>query len=160
MALEVLEHIEDDRAALEQWARWLRPGGVLLLSVPAHMARWNARDVWAGHYRRYERPNLENVLDRCGLEVRKVECYGVPLANLLERLAHWRYRAALAPHETEKTSAERTARSGVDRGVESRLFGLLRNPLGVVAMRCCCLAQVPFLGSDLGSGYIALAVRP
>src|SRR3546814_2416743 len=52
MAFEVLEHIEDDHAALRQWLGWLKPGGILLMSVPAHPSQWNAADVWAGHFRR------------------------------------------------------------------------------------------------------------
>ena len=47
MAFEVLEHIENDDAAMKQWASWLAPGGTLLLSVPAHPRLWSAADEWA-----------------------------------------------------------------------------------------------------------------
>ena len=54
-AFEVLEHIEDDRAAAAAWVRWLRPGGYLVVSVPAHPERFAPADVVAGHFRRYGR---------------------------------------------------------------------------------------------------------
>ena len=52
-AFEVLEHIEDDVAALVEWQEYLRPGGWLLVSVPARPAHFDVADELAGHYRRY-----------------------------------------------------------------------------------------------------------
>ena len=46
-AFEVLEHVEEDAAALATWASWLRPGGRLVLSVPARQALWTVGDEWA-----------------------------------------------------------------------------------------------------------------
>ena len=46
---EVLEHVEDDRGALTELARVLRPDGVLALSVPANPKLFGPSDVWAGH---------------------------------------------------------------------------------------------------------------
>src|SRR3546814_13621988 len=57
-AFDVLEHIEDDRLAIQEWIRWLAPNGKMILSVPAHRSRWGAGDVWAGHYRRYDRNDV------------------------------------------------------------------------------------------------------
>src|SRR5690606_23258822 len=39
-AFDVLEHMQDDRNALQEWIRWLAPGGKIILSVPAHRSRW------------------------------------------------------------------------------------------------------------------------
>lgn len=50
-AFEVLEHIEDDIAALTQWAEALRSDGRLLLSVPAHERKYGASDAMVGHVR-------------------------------------------------------------------------------------------------------------
>ena len=47
-AFEVLEHIEDDQNALIQWTAHLRPGGWLLISVPAHQRRYAAADELVG----------------------------------------------------------------------------------------------------------------
>lgn len=86
LAFEVLEHIEDDRAALTEWVSWLKPGGTLLISVPAHPRRWNAADVWAGHYRRYRKADLVQLVESSGMRVEHVECLGFPLGNLTERI--------------------------------------------------------------------------
>src|SRR3546814_20907381 len=86
MAFEVLEHIEDDHAALRQWLGWLKPGGILLMSVPAHPSQWNAADVWAGHFRRYRKRELLGLVEENGLELEHVECMGFPLANITERM--------------------------------------------------------------------------
>ena len=51
--LDVLEHIEDDRAALKSMARRLKPGGAILIAVPAHPWLWSAHDVANHHHRRY-----------------------------------------------------------------------------------------------------------
>ena len=55
MAFEVLEHIDDDIHALMEWRSYLKPGGRLLFSVPCHMKKWGSIDMWAGHFRRYEK---------------------------------------------------------------------------------------------------------
>ena len=53
--LDVLEHVEEDREALESIARKLRPGGRILIAVPAHPWMWSAHDVVNHHKRRYTR---------------------------------------------------------------------------------------------------------
>lgn len=58
-AMDVLEHIQDDRAALAEMLRVLAPGGVLFATVPALPALWSDWDVSLGHHRRYTRPALK-----------------------------------------------------------------------------------------------------
>lgn len=160
LAFEVLEHIEDDRAALLRWRQWLRPGGLMLLSVPAHPERWNATDEWAGHVRRYEREQLREVLESAGMEVADLECYGFPLANLLERVRAAQCARQLAERDGGHHDREaRTAASGVERTTETRLFPVYAGPLGSRMIRLCCAAQKLFLHTDLGNGLLALARR-
>lgn len=83
-AFEVLEHIRDDRAALTGWTERLRPGGRLVLSVPAFAARYSHADRLAGHYRRYNPAVLEDLLRDVGLVDVRVRCYGLPLGYALE----------------------------------------------------------------------------
>lgn len=83
-AFEVLEHIRDDHAALAGWTQRLRPGGRLVLSVPAFAERYSHADRLAGHYRRYDPPALEALLSDVGLVDVRVRCYGVPLGYALE----------------------------------------------------------------------------
>jgi SAM-dependent methyltransferase len=83
-AFEVLEHIEDDAGALASWASRVRPGGWLLLSVPAHQRRFAAGDEIAGHFRRYERENITELFQKTGFEQVEVREYGMPLGFALE----------------------------------------------------------------------------
>jgi 2-polyprenyl-3-methyl-5-hydroxy-6-metoxy-1,4-benzoquinol methylase len=58
-ALDVLEHIETDAAAVNEMARVLKPGGTMVATVPASMALWSDWDVGLHHFRRYHRPGLK-----------------------------------------------------------------------------------------------------
>ena len=160
-ALEVLEHIEDDRAAMRQWAGWLRPGGTLLVSVPAHQRRWNAGDEWAGHYRRYERADLLDVVRSSGLVVEHVECYGFPLGNLTEWLGDATYRRKLieragAPATKEAASAD----SGVERGAALRMFRWLDTMPGRLGLRTALALQAATRKVEWGCGFLLRARRP
>jgi SAM-dependent methyltransferase len=83
-AFEVLEHIEDDRGALETWVRYVAPGGHLLLSVPAHQRRFGPMDTHAGHFRRYSPAELSELVRGAGLVDVVVRLYGAPLGYALE----------------------------------------------------------------------------
>jgi len=62
--VNVLEHIEDDRTALKECYRILRPGGHLLILVPALQFLFSKLDEMVGHYRRYERSDLEGKIQQ------------------------------------------------------------------------------------------------
>ena len=70
-AFEVLEHVEDDVGLLDTLRSRVRPGGALLLSVPAHPDRYGASDELVGHHRRYARADLESRLTRRGVRRRR-----------------------------------------------------------------------------------------
>lgn len=67
--LDVLEHVEADREALESIARRLRPGGRILIAVPAHPWMWSAHDVVNHHKRRYTKRRLRAVVAAAGLKL-------------------------------------------------------------------------------------------
>ena len=67
--LDVLEHIEADREALVSLASKLRPGGRILITVPAHPWMWSAHDVVNHHKRRYTRRTLKAVIAAAGLRL-------------------------------------------------------------------------------------------
>ncbi len=67
--LDVLEHISDDRAALEGIKRKLAPGGKVLLAVPANQWMWSAHDTVHHHFRRYNRTTLSKVAREAGLRI-------------------------------------------------------------------------------------------
>lgn len=68
-AFDVLEHCDPEQTAMAELVRVLRPGGRLLMSVPAYEWAWTDHDIRAGHHRRYTRRRLVSVVERGGLEV-------------------------------------------------------------------------------------------
>jgi SAM-dependent methyltransferase len=72
VCLNVLEHIEDDRTALESMASVVRPGGVIVLLVPAFQSLYGPIDRNLGHYRRYSRTAVAALARDTGLRVRKL----------------------------------------------------------------------------------------
>jgi SAM-dependent methyltransferase len=83
-AFEVLEHIEDDKAALEEWRCSIVSGGNVVLSVPAHPDRFGPMDVHAGHFRRYSLSGLTSLLESARFLDVSVRLYGAPLGYALE----------------------------------------------------------------------------
>ena len=65
-ALDVIEHIEDDRHAIEHMMRMLKPGGWLVITVPAMPSLWTRHDEINMHYRRYTRGGLTQRLEQHG----------------------------------------------------------------------------------------------
>jgi SAM-dependent methyltransferase len=64
--LDVLEHTSDDRRTLRELRRVTRPGGTLVVTVPAYQALWSAHDVVNGHYRRYTVSDLRAAAQEAG----------------------------------------------------------------------------------------------
>jgi SAM-dependent methyltransferase len=65
--LDVIEHIADDVAALKAMADCLKPGGAILIAVPAHPWMWSAHDVVNHHQRRYTKASLDAAIRAAGL---------------------------------------------------------------------------------------------
>lgn len=70
--LDVIEHVEDDVAALKAIATALKPGGKILITVPAHQWMWSAHDVVNHHKRRYSKRGFEALLAKAGLQGRRL----------------------------------------------------------------------------------------
>jgi SAM-dependent methyltransferase len=89
-ALDIVEHVDDDAAALGELARVARPGAAVLLSVPLHPELWNAFDEFDGHRRRYRPELLTELLGRHGLTVERSAVYGMqPRSSRLLDLGMW-----------------------------------------------------------------------
>jgi len=74
-ASDVLEHLADDEGALRDWHRVLKPGGALIIFVPAFRSLWSGHDAANQHFRRYRVAELENKAAAAGF--------------VLERRSYW-----------------------------------------------------------------------
>jgi len=66
VSLDVIEHLEDDLAALRELRRTVAPGGSLLVTVPAYQWLWSGHDEINHHHRRYTRGSLQSVAEQAG----------------------------------------------------------------------------------------------
>ncbi len=77
VCMNVLEHIEDDRGTLKRLLSMLNPGGRLILVVPAYRWLFNPLDSNDGHFRRYERAELNEKLNTAGFNVVHESCFNL-----------------------------------------------------------------------------------
>jgi SAM-dependent methyltransferase len=84
LAVNVIEHVDDDARALSAMARLLCPGGRLVLVVPQGPKLMGSLDAVFGHRRRYTRSGLERLVLQAGLQIEKVHGF-----NRLASLAWW-----------------------------------------------------------------------
>jgi len=86
LALDVLEHLDDDDAGLREAARMVKPGGLLLVTVPALPSLWGGQDVVSHHRRRYTKATLLRTFGRAGLPSPRVSYFNTllfaPVAGL------------------------------------------------------------------------------
>jgi len=83
LSLDVLEHIADEKRALAEYRRVIKPGGRLILTVPAYRWLWSGHDNDNQHLRRYGRRQLEERLVTAGLKVERVTFYCTRLFPLI-----------------------------------------------------------------------------
>ncbi|MGH9054802.1 MAG: class I SAM-dependent methyltransferase [Acidimicrobiales bacterium] len=122
--VNVLEHIDDDRAALDQLRSLLRPGsGRLVLWVPALQALYSGFDRKIGHHRRYDDTGLRHLLDAAGFDVVEVR-----YVNVLGAIAWWVFAVRMGRNPTGEGPVRLFDRIAVPaaRRIESRF----RAPFG------------------------------
>jgi SAM-dependent methyltransferase len=129
--LDVLEHVPDDVASLRAIHMRLKPGGALLISVPANPWMWSAHDVAHHHFRRYSKRELARVIANAGLEVQLLSYFNSLLFPLVAL-------ARIVGKITRKESADDRLPSATVNwllqkifGLETALIGRLPMPFGV-----------------------------
>lgn len=142
---DVLEHIDDDLGTLRHLLAVLEPGGILLLTVPAHPFLFDEMDEIAHHRRRYSRGELGRKLGAAGFRVLRLTHFMAPLVPLVAL----RWLARLAPgggsaHE------RRTTELRVTPGLNGLMRALLRLERPLVRA-----GALPF-----GTSLLAVAERP
>lgn len=120
--LDVLEHVEEDRAALASIARRLRPGGAILITVPAFQWMWSAHDVVNHHQRRYSKRTLNAAIADAGLKADFVGYFNSILFPLAAA-------ARLAGRLTGKEESDDKLPPAPVNAVFETLFGLERHAI-------------------------------
>jgi SAM-dependent methyltransferase len=145
--LNVLEHVEDDREAVRQTARILKPGGIAVIEVPAGPHLFDVYDEHLRHYRRYSSSALTSLAVAAGLTVVErshLGCLAYPAFALVKR----RNQRFLAAHpEAKQRLVEATITRTTDSGVlrlllrgEEWLGRRMSFPFGI---RCVLVCQRP-----------------
>jgi len=125
--LDVLEHVPDDLGSLRAILKRLKPGGALLLTVPANPWMWSAHDVAHHHFRRYTRKQLEELFSKAGLEVQLLSYFNTLLYPLVAA-------ARIIGKMTRKDTADDQLPGDVVNGVLGRIFGLESGMIGRMPM--------------------------
>jgi len=144
ICVDVLEHLEDDRAGLADIYRVLKPGGRLLATVPAFQSLWSRRDVQLHHKRRYTLAELRERVAAAGFRTLKIS-----YINLTVFFPLW------LMVKTGRLSAKEDAKVSVD-------FALLPGPVnrvlaGVAALESKVTSRVDL---PVGSSIVCVAARP
>lgn len=71
-AFDVLEHIDEDIKAMREWRRVVKPGGKIVLTVPAYQWLWSGHDESLQHYRRYSAKQLRTIAKKVGFQPLKL----------------------------------------------------------------------------------------
>jgi SAM-dependent methyltransferase len=123
--LDVIEHVDEDVRSLRTIATKLRPGGKVLITVPAHQWMWSAHDVVNHHKRRYSAKSLRRLIGDAGLRIEVLS----PFNSLLFPLAAG---ARLAGRILGKDSSDDALPSKPVNALFETIFGLERYAIGRV----------------------------
>lgn len=153
-AFEVLEHIEKDGEVMREWMRYLRPGGRVLISVPAHQRKFGRSDELVGHVRRYEKEELQRLLVNAGISDIHIVNYGFPVTEFTRRLSNRLIKNDqsyndMTPEQRSVRSAQ--ARPAIINKTLALVSGKLVTPF--------CFMQRWFYRYDLGDGYVASGIK-
>jgi SAM-dependent methyltransferase len=149
---EVLEHIENDLEALLQWTSYLKVGGRILLSVPAHQRKYGKSDELVGHVRRYERAQMLGLLEDAGYGDIRLINYGFPISEISRPLSN--VIAKQDPPEKQASMLELSMQSSHTR--QPRIRKLI-NLVGERPILPFKKVQQLFYQYDWGDGIIATA---
>jgi SAM-dependent methyltransferase len=142
---DVLEHIDDDAGTLRHLFETLEPGGILVLTVPAHPFLFDEMDEIALHRRRYRRSDLGRKLRVAGFEIRRLAHFMAPLVPLVPL----RWLVSALP--------------GRGSAMERRRAELAVTPVLNGLMRAVLRLERPLVRAGVlpfGSSLIAVAARP
>lgn len=141
LATDVIEHVDDDQAAIREITRVLKPGGAALIAVPAFELLWGPQDEFAQHKRRYRKREVEKMLSDAGLIVERSYYFNylllmpILLARILLRLMR----------------TELSSENEINSPVMNRILG---------AIFSFDVATAPFIRPPFGVSAFLLAIKP
>jgi ubiquinone/menaquinone biosynthesis C-methylase UbiE len=142
VALDLLEHVKDDAAALAEFQRVLKPGGRVIITVPAYKGLWSGHDVALMHYRRYVAREVRERFEGAGLKVKRLS-YAMtalyPVVWLFRKLERMKKSANPKAHLVQVTPGLNRMLVGL-LAAENTLIGKTNLPYGVTVF---CMAQRP-----------------
>jgi SAM-dependent methyltransferase len=125
--LDVLEHVRDDADSLRAIHRRLKPGGALLLTVPANPWMWSAHDAAHHHFRRYSKKQLATLFRQTGFEIQLLSYFNSLLFPLVAA-------ARIVGKLVGRESADDHLPSAPVNAVLNRIFGLEAGLIGRLPM--------------------------
>jgi len=137
----VIEHVDDDDAALREFARVLRPGGHVVLMVPAFPSLWGPQDIVAHHRRRYRHQGLVEALTGARLRVAKSFYF-----NYLLFVPIWAVRKLLLAFRVQVES---------ENAINTTLLNRLLTTIFVTDVDTAALVRAPF-----GVSLCVVSVKP
>ncbi len=150
VAINVLEHIENDVTALQQIARVLKPGGLAIIEVPQGPGLYDYYDHYLRHFRRYDKSELVAKIKQSGLKVEKIGFIGffifLPFM-VVKKLNRLRY----GTHGEKSTNIQKMVRNQIQNTFHSRVLAwalqadqVLGNFFGFpIGIRCVTVARKP-----------------
>jgi SAM-dependent methyltransferase len=140
VALDVLEHLDDDAAGARELHRVLRPGGALVIFVPALPLLWGLQDDVSHHRRRYQRSQLRDLVAGAGLRVERLTFFN---SLLFPPILAARLLMRVRPPKNMKSENEvggplSNVLLGAVFGAEAPLLDRIDFPVGV---SLACLAR-------------------
>lgn len=144
-AFDIVEHVDDERGALAELARVCKPGGHLLVTVPAFQFLWGNQDVVSHHKRRYTLGQLQRGVEDAGFRIVNLSYFNSLLFPIVAAVRVARRLAGGAPGDEIPKSDFTMTKPGLVNdtlarvfGAEGRLLARWRLPVGVSLL---CLAE-------------------